>query len=119
MRSKRWNVRAASVLLSLAAVFAGGCGGEGGESAAGAACETAVDCGIGSGLQCIDGACATCVLGEVGCPCRAGARCEAGAVCAAGNVCAAPDCTLGSEGCACTPSGGCVDGDWQSRRPSP
>lgn len=104
-----------SVTASIRFLFLGltllvGCGGGGDDpNPAGNACVTAIDCQLGSGFECIDGVCAACVLGEVGCPCRPGARCEEGAVCGAGNVCAIPDCTLGTAGCACTPSGACLE----------
>lgn len=100
------------VVLCAWVFVVGACSGADEEQPAspeGAACQTALDCNLGSGFECIAGECGECVLGEPGCPCRAGARCEAGFVCGSGNVCVTPSCTLGAEGCACTPTGACLN----------
>ncbi|MEQ9500568.1 MAG: hypothetical protein RIT81_27105 [Deltaproteobacteria bacterium] len=107
MNTSKLLTRVLQVLLLCVAIA--GCGGGGEDSPAGTQCVTAMDCQLGSGFECIDGACAACVLGEIGCPCRPGARCEDGAVCGSGNLCATPTCTLGTADCACTPAGGCVE----------
>ncbi len=107
MNTSKLLDRLLQVLLLCVAIA--GCGGGGEDSPAGTQCVTAMDCQLGSGFECIDGTCAACVLGEIGCPCRPGARCEDGAVCGSGNLCATPTCTLGTADCACTPAGGCVE----------